>query len=130
MMNNKGSILHFLIVDDHDSARKMLRQMVSNYPKWKVVGEATNGIEAIAKLEQEPDVVLMDIVMPAMDGLETVQRIKRIRPNTIVILTTAYQDQEFRTRSLEAGADGFVLKDDLMIDALQRILSTRRRGER
>lgn len=130
MMNNNGPILHFLIVDDHDSARKMLRQMVSNHPTWKVVGEATNGIEAIAKLEQEPDVVLMDIVMPAMDGLEAVQRIKRIRPNTIVILTTAYRDQEFRARSLEAGADGFVLKDDLMIDALQRILSTRRRGER
>ncbi len=124
-MSNNRSTLHFLIVDDHDSARKMLRQVVSNHPSWVVIGEATNGAEAIARMEQKPDVVLMDVVMPAMDGLEAVQQIKRIRPETIVILTTAYRDQELRTRSLEAGADGFILKDDLMIDALQKILSAK-----
>lgn len=114
--------MRFLIVDDQDSARKMLRQMVSSNPLWSVSGEATNGIEAIAGMKQKPDVVLMDIIMPVMDGLEAIRQIKNLSPGTIVILTTAYQNHEFRRRSLDAGADSFILKDDLTTKALQKIL--------
>ncbi len=124
MPENGGNhtALRFLIVDNHNFARKTLRQMVSDNPSWMVVGEAATGVEAIARMAQRPDVVLMDIVMPVMDGIEATRRIKKIRPETIVILITAYQDKEFRTRSLESGADGFVLKDDLTTEVLQEIL--------
>lgn len=117
------SSMKFLVVDDQDSARKMLYQMVSSNPLWSVVGEATNGLEAIADISQRPDVVIMDIVMPEMDGLEATRQIKNLAPQTVVILTTAYQNHEFRRRSLEAGADAFLLKDNLTTQALQRILN-------
>lgn len=122
--------MKFLVVDDQNTARKMLRQVVSNNPSWSVVGEAANGLEAIASIAQKPDVVLMDIVMPVMDGLEATQLIKRLAPDTIIILTTAYQNHEFGTRSLNAGADGFVLKDDLTIEALHRILNSTGRTDK
>lgn len=100
----------------------MLCQIVSNYPTWSIIGEAANGIEALDQMDQRPDVVLMDVVMPDMDGLEVTRQIKQRAPGTIVILTTAYQDREFRTRSLRAGADGFVLKDDLSTETLATVV--------
>jgi len=121
--------MRFLVVDDQNPARKMLCQIVSNNPLWSVVNEAANGLEAIARMDQKPDVVLMDVVMPVMDGLEATRQIKRLAPDTVVILTTAYQNREFRTRSLKAGADGFVLKDDLTTDALRRILYAKEKRE-
>lgn len=123
------SSMRFLVVDDQNPARKMLCQIVSNNPLWSVVNEAANGLEAIARMDQKPDVVLMDVVMPVMDGLEATRQIKRLAPDTVVILTTAYQNREFRTRSLKAGADGFVLKDDLTTDALRRILYAKEKRE-
>ena len=114
--------MRFLVVDDQDSARKMLYQVVSSNSSWLVVVEAVNGVEAIAQMEREPDAVLMDVVMPVMDGLEATRQIKRLAPGTIVILTTAYKNHEFRARSLEAGANGFVMKDDLTTDSLIQLL--------
>jgi DNA-binding NarL/FixJ family response regulator len=115
--------MKFLVVDDQNAARRMLQRIVSNDPLWSVVGEAANGLEAIASMDQRPDVVLMDLIMPLMDGLEATRQIKLLAPDTVVILTTAYQNHEFGTRSLNAGADGFVLKDDLTTEALHRILN-------
>jgi len=100
----------------------MMRRVVSNDPLWSVVCEATNGSQVVARMDQKPDVVLMDILMPEMNGIEATQQIKHLAPETIVILTTAYQNHEFKTRSLEAGADGFILKDDLTTDTLHKIL--------
>jgi DNA-binding NarL/FixJ family response regulator len=114
--------VRFLVADDQDSAREMMRRVVSNDPLWSVVCEATNGRQAVARMDQKPDVVLMDIFMPEMNGIEATQQIKHLAPETIVILTTAYQNNEFKTRSLEAGADGFILKDDLTTDTLHKIL--------
>lgn len=115
-------IMRFLVVDDQISARNMLCQIVSNHPSWSIVGAAINGVEALTQMDREPDVVLMDIVMPEMDGLEVTRQIKNRAPDTVVILTTAYQDREFRTRSLKAGADGFVLKDNLSTEVLEKII--------
>jgi len=120
--------MRFLVVDDQPTARKMLRQVVSGDPSWSVIGEAANGEEAIALMDRKPDVVLIDIVMPVMDGIETTSRIKRLGPETIVILTTAHQNNEFQVRSMQAGADGFVLKDDLTTEVLREILNDIRPG--
>lgn len=103
----------------------MLRTIVSANTRWKVVAEASSGMEAVTQMVHEPDVVLMDVVMPVMDGLEATRRIKQLAPDTIVILTTAYQDAEFQARSMLAGADGFVRKDELVAEAIQRVLETR-----
>ncbi len=124
--NPHPSCIKFLVVDDQIPARKMLCQIVSGNPLWSVIGEASNGAEAVAQLEQKPDAVLMDIVMPLMDGLEATRQIKLLAPDTFVILTTAYKNREFRTRSFKAGADGFLLKDDLTTEALQSVLSNSR----
>jgi DNA-binding NarL/FixJ family response regulator len=120
-------VVRFLVADDQDSARKMMRQVVSNVPLWSVVCEATDGSQAVAGMDHKPDVVLMDILMPGMNGIEAMQQIKRLAPETIVILTTAYRNHEFKTRSLQAGADGFILKDDLTTDTLHNILYKARR---
>jgi len=115
--------MRFLVADDQDASRKMLRRIVTTNPSWLVVYEAKNGMEAVAGMEQRPDVVIMDVVMPVMDGLEATKKIKRLAPDTVIILTTAYQNHAFRTRGLEAGADGFVLKDNLAPDALHKVIA-------
>jgi DNA-binding NarL/FixJ family response regulator len=114
--------LTFLIVDDQPAARKMMRQIITRVPTWQVTGEAENGLEALDQLAGAPDVVVMDIVMPDVNGLTVTREIKARAHRTIVILTTAYQNHEFKRRSLQAGADGFLLKDDLTTDKLKDIV--------
>jgi DNA-binding NarL/FixJ family response regulator len=114
--------LTFLIVDDQPTARKMLRQVIANIPAWQVAGEAESGLDALDKLDIRPDVVVMDIVMPDINGLMVTREIKTHAHKTIVILTTAYQNHEFKRRSLQAGADGFLLKDDLTTETLKDIV--------
>ncbi len=100
-----------LIVDDHPMVREGLRSMLKS-PDIRIVGEATNGREAIERTRAlSPDIVLMDIRMPDMDGLEALAAIKRIRPQTRVIMVTTYQSTAYLLRALAAGASGFVLKD-------------------
>jgi len=101
----------------------MIRQAIASTPAWQVAGEAESGAEALGKLDLHPDVVIMDVVMPGMNGLVVTRQIKSLTRDTLVILTTAYQNHEFRTRSLEAGADGFMLKDDLDVETLRRIVN-------
>jgi DNA-binding NarL/FixJ family response regulator len=122
--------MRFLVADDQDTSRKMLRRIVTSNPSWLVVYEATNGVEAVAGMERKPDVVIMDVVMPVMDGLEATRQIKHLAPDTVIILTTAYQNHAFRTRGLEAGADGFVPKENLGPDALHKVIADIERKRR
>ena len=113
----------FLIAVDQPSFCHTLREMMQAEPLWSVVAEAGNGLEAIEQVKRHrPDVVLMDIVMPVMDGIEATQRIKEIAPQTRVIATTAYDNAEFPKRSLEAGADCFLKKEELNTATLQECL--------
>lgn len=112
-----------LIVDDHPVVREGFRTMLATDQVIEVVGEASDGLEAIAKVaEQEPDVVLMDIVMPNLDGIEATRRIKDQRPSTVVIMLTVYNSDAFVVDAVRAGASGYLLKDtsrDLLIHTIR-----------
>jgi DNA-binding NarL/FixJ family response regulator len=123
------TIARLVIVDDHEIARAGLRTMLATEPTYSVAGEATNGQESIALCRAlEPDVVLMDMRMPDMDGIAATQAILAERPDTRIIITTMYEDPDYMQRALEVGAVGYVLKDatrHALIDAVGQAL----RGE-
>jgi len=103
-----------LIADDHRDFRRVVREFLNRIPNVAVVGEATNGGEAVAQVELLfPDVVLMDISMPHMNGLEATRIIKQRWPDTKVLIATTYDDPTYRMQALEARADGYILKGSL-----------------
>ena len=121
--------LQVLIVDDHILVRKGIRSILESYGDIQVVGEASNGIEAIMLMEQlHPSIVLMDINMPKMDGVEATAHIKNYYPDTIIIglsVNASMQSQETMT---QAGAVRLIPKEqavDLLYDAVQQALKSR-----
>src|ERR1035437_6571799 len=105
--------LRILIADDHDLMRRGVRALLVSHPGWEVCGEAHTGREAVTKAEElKPDVVVLDISMPDLNGLEAARRIRKASANTeILILSMHYSDQLIRD-ILEAGVRGYVVKSD------------------
>ena len=100
-----------LIADDHTLVRDGIRSMLTLVSNVEVIGEATNGREAVEKTKQlAPDVILMDLAMPIMSGLDAIRRIRREFPGTKVLALTQYDDSEYVVPVIEAGARGFVTK--------------------
>jgi len=116
-----------VIVDDHPVVREGIRAMLETDGGIEVVGEASDGLEAVAKAEEcQPNVVLMDIVMPKLDGLEATRRIKKEYPDTSVIMLTIYADRAFFIDAIQAGAGGYLLKDasrDLLCHTIEAVNS-------
>lgn len=105
------SRIRILIVDDHPVVRAGLAGLLSSQPDFEVVGEAGDGQEALNMLERlEPDVVLMDLRMPGMDGVSAIRRIRAQRKSQVLVLTTFDTDAEI-VQAVEAGATGYLLKD-------------------
>ena len=105
-------VMQVLVVDDHTVVREGLRTMLTSDPEIKVIGEAGTGEEAIDKtIQLKPDVVLTDIRMPGMSGIEITQRIKSVRPSTAVIILTVYDNETYLLEALRAGAVGYLAKD-------------------
>ncbi len=105
--------IRVIIADDHSLVRQGLRRYLEMAGDIQVVGEASNGREALGIMENgigEPDIVLLDIRMPEMDGLEAVRKIKQLHPSVGVIMLTAYDDRQFVVEAVRAGARGYVLK--------------------
>src|SRR4030066_846794 len=102
------SKIRVLIVDDHAMFREGIRSLLQSYDDIEIVGEATQGKEAIEKVRQlTPQVVLMDIAMPVMGGLEATRRIHKENPNARVLALTQYEDSECILTMLRAGAKGY-----------------------
>lgn len=116
------SSIRVLIVDDHTIVREGLCTLLGEEPDVEVVGEASNGAEAIAMSAQlQPDVILMDLVMPEMDGITAIQEVKRENPlSQILVLTSFSEDQRVRD-AIQAGAIGYLLKDVLKPELLRAI---------
>ena len=100
-----------LIADDHEVTRKGLKSLLAARIDWQVCGEATNGLEAIEKTARlEPDVILMDVSMPNMDGLEATRGILRSRPEQKIVMYTMHDSDAFTCAAMRAGAQGAVSK--------------------
>jgi DNA-binding NarL/FixJ family response regulator len=106
--------LRILIADDHGLVRRGARAVLHSRPGWRVVGEATNGREAVQKaIELKPDVAVVDIGMPELDGVEVTRQIREAVPNTKVLVLTMHESDQMISRALDAGACGYLLKSDL-----------------
>ncbi len=114
-----------LIVDDHEVVREGLRLSLSRAPHIRVVGEAADGESAVALAERRrPDVVIMDVRMPVMDGLEATKLLSEKVPETSVLIFTAYSERSLLSRGLESGAKGYVLKEaphETLLRAIEKV---------
>ncbi|OQY22650.1 MAG: hypothetical protein B6I34_05620 [Anaerolineaceae bacterium 4572_32.1] len=117
--------IRVLITDDHAIVRKGIRALLATEPDIEVVGEAKDGREAIAKTRQlHPDVILMDLVMPGMNGLEAIRRITARRPGTRILVLTSFAGDDKVFPAIEAGALGYMLKDsspEELVQAIRRV---------
>lgn len=115
--------IRVLIVDDHAVLRAGLRTLLNLQSDFEVVGEAAEGPEALEKVQRlQPDVVLMDITLPGMEGLEATKRLKKTHPNVKVLILTMHEDRRYLYSALKAGASGYVVKraaDTELIDAIR-----------
>ena len=101
-----------LLVDDHSMVRQGVRAFLVTQPDITVVGEAGSGQEAVRLAEQHvPDVILMDLIMPGMDGVEATRRVKQVSPRSQVVVLTSYHEDEHIFPALKAGALSYILKD-------------------
>jgi DNA-binding NarL/FixJ family response regulator len=106
--------LRILVADDHGLVRRGARSVLDSQPGWKVVAEATNGREAVEKIiELKPDVAVVDIGMPELDGIEVTRQIREKVPSTKVLVLTMHESDQMVRRALDAGARGYLLKSDL-----------------
>jgi|ERR1700730_6593793 len=113
-MTRSTKRLRILVADDHELVRRGIRGLLRARRGWTVVGEAVNGREAIEKANRlKPDVAILDISMPDLDGLQATRRIREAVPTTRVVVLTMHESDQMVRRVLDAGAHGFVLKSDL-----------------
>jgi CheY-like chemotaxis protein len=121
----RGIQMHktILIVDDHEIVRHFIRTVIcTSRPDWEVCGEATNGKEAIEAVKAlKPDVVILDLMMPVMGGLEAASQIGTLAPKPRVLVFTLYESKELMEEARKAGADGYISKSRAGTDLLRAI---------
>ncbi len=114
--------IRILIADDHGLIRAGLRALLQDTPNLEVVGEAENGLILLKLVaELKPDIVLMDISMPGMSGIEATPRVREISPNTRVLALTVHEDEGMLREMIRAGAHGYIIKRAIEADLLQAI---------
>src|SRR6267143_2618921 len=113
-MARNAKRLRILVADDHELVRRGIRGLLRAQRGWRVIGEATNGREAVEKTNKlKPDVAIVDISMPDLDGLQATRQIREVAPRTSVVVLTMHESDQMVRRVLDAGALGYVLKSDL-----------------
>jgi len=114
--------IRILIADDHGIVRTGLRLQLERNEQFEVVGEAADGREAVRMAEQlVPDVVIMDIAMPSLNGIQAAAQIIKALPNTGIIMLSMHSDETYITRTLAAGAKGYLLKDNAEVDLYRAV---------
>jgi len=114
--------IRIVLADDHTLFRQGLRRVLHEQHGWQVVGEAGDGAEAVRlALELEPQVVILDITMPRLNGVDATRQITRRLPNCRVLIVSMYSDEVFITQALQAGAHGFLLKDSADADLVRAV---------
>ncbi len=119
-------VCSIVLADDHVMFRKGVKRIIEETPGLEVVGEANDGLELLSLLKARlPDLVLLDISMPHLRGLEATREIKKLYPRVKVILLTMHRSKEFLQQALEAGAEGYLLKEDADFELLRAIQTVR-----
>src|ERR1051325_7401294 len=105
--------MRILIADDHELVRKGLRTVLEDQPGWKVCAEALNGRQAVELAKQlEPDVIVLDLTMPELNGVEATRQIRKALPGAEVLILTMHESEQLVSAALAAGARGYILKAD------------------
>ena len=116
------SKLRVLLVDDHALVRRGFRRMLEDEPTFEVVGEASDGLEAVESAERfAPDVIVMDCALPQINGIEASRRILQKRPQTAILMLSMHSEDTLVRQALEAGAKGYVLKNAMDLDLVSAI---------
>lgn len=119
--------IRIVLADDHWLMRDEMRRILERQPDLKVVGEAEDGQQALELVERlQPDIVILDIRMPKLNGIEVVRYMKEHAPNIKALMLTAYDDDDYVLALMEAGAQGYLLKTakaDELVDAVRRVIS-------
>jgi len=114
--------IRILLADDHTIMRRGLRLLLERQPGFEVVGEAADGRQAAERAEEtKPDVVMLDIAMPNMSGIEAAQRIRALLPQVAIVILSMHSDEGYVLRALKAGARGYLLKDSAESDLIEAI---------
>ena len=114
--------LRILLADDHTVVRQGLRKVLEERPEWAVVAEAGDGREAVRLAEQfKPDVSILDVAMPLLNGIEATRQIARRVPSTRILVLTMHADEAYVAQILRAGAAGYLLKDSADVDLIQAV---------
>src|SRR6185369_2320109 len=114
--------LRILLADDHTVVRQGLRKLLEERPDWEVIAEAGDGREAVRLAEQhKPDVAILDVAMPLLNGIEATRQITKRAPSTRVLVLSMHADEAYVTQILQAGAAGYLLKDSADVDLLQAV---------
>ncbi len=125
-----GDKKRIFIAEDHTILREGLKVLLSGNPDFEIVGEAADGLEAISGIEKfSPDLILIDLSMPRMDGIESIREIKKRQSATKIIALTVHKTEEYVLATLKAGADGYILKDSThgdLIVAIKSVLNGKR----
>jgi len=116
--------IRVLLADDHTILRAGLKMMLSVQPDIEIVGEASDGRQAIAEAQRlQPDVILMDITMPELNGIEATRQVKKLLPETRVLVLTMHENEEYLFQVLRAGASGYILKEAADTELISAIRS-------
>ena len=116
------SKIRILVADDHGIVRKGLRFLLDRQPEMEVVGEAAEGREAVRLSEElAPNVVIMDVAMPHLNGIDAAAQILKSNPNTGIVMLSMYADEAYLVRALSAGAKGYLLKDSTEVDLVSAV---------
>lgn len=125
--DNKATVItRILLVDDHPIVREGLRTVLQRQPGCEVVGEAADGVEALDKADNlQPDVMVLDVTMPRMSGLEVCRIVRQRRPDLEVLFVTQHDSPQMMREALGAGAKGYVVKSNAARDLLEAIQTVR-----
>ncbi len=121
------SILRIMVADDHEVVRQGIRAVLHGQPGWEVCAEASDGREAVEKaVSLHPDIIILDIAMPNLNGLEAARQILNEQPQAKILVLTMHESEQIIREVLEAGADGYLLKSDAGRDLVTAVLSLQR----
>jgi DNA-binding NarL/FixJ family response regulator len=114
--------VRILLADDHTLVREGLRKILEAQPGWEVIADASDGREAVRlSLDLKPDLVILDLAMPKLSGVDAIQQIARRLPSTRILVLSMHADEVYVTRALKAGAHGYLLKDSAGTDLLRAV---------